>query len=135
MEKRGWAKFDYRLPGQNGLWKITPKQKLICDVTHSRNRNVLGLICLGMERVMTPTQKMTRFDSTRRTRVESSQYIWHDLKMNSTFSSTFCYWAKWNLVRMLIYNAIATDKRKISLQSPFLALTHKSRVRALTRLK
>ena len=42
---------------------------------------------------------------------------------------------EWNLVRMLIYNAIVTDKSKISLQSPFLALTRESRVRALTRLE
>ena len=39
--------------------------------------------------------------------------------MNSTFFSTICHWAKWNMVGMLIYyNATVTDKSKISLQSP-----------------
>ena len=42
---------------------------------------------------------------------------------------------KWNLVRMLIYNAIVTDKTEFSLQSPILALSRESRVRAPTRLE
>ena len=81
------------------------------------------------------TRKITRFDSTRRTQIESSQSILYDSKMNSTSYSTFCNWANPNLVRMLIYSAIITDKRKISLQSPFFALTRESRARTLTWLE
>ena len=87
-------------------------------------------LLLGMERVMTWLGKLTRFEG-----FESSQQILHDSKINSTFFFTFCHWTKWNLVSMLIYEVIVTDKSKISLLSPVLALTRESRVRTPTRLE
>ena len=50
---------------------------------------------------------MTRLEGLESSRVKK---ILHDSKMNLTFFSTFCNWAKWNLARWLIYNAIVTEK-------------------------
>ena len=84
---------------------------------------------LGMERVMTRLEKW--LDSTRLEGLKSSLVIKFGTtrKWTRLFPPLFCYWAKWNLVKILIYNAIATDKSKVSLQSPFLALTRESRTR------
>ena len=88
---------------------------------------------LRVERVM------TRCDSTRRVRVESSRVnkFWLIPKNYSTFSSTFFHQANfnWNQARMLILNALVTDKSKFSPLSSVLALTRESRVRAPARLE
>ena len=77
------------------------------------------------------TRKMTRFDSTRRARVESVNFAW--LKNELDFFPLL--FIRQSGFRRLIYDALETDKSKIRLLSLVLALTRESRVGTPTRLE
>ena len=90
---------------------------------------------LGMERVMTRLENW--LDSTRLEPVESCRVSRFCMtrKLTRLFSSLFCHWIKWNSVGMFIYEALVTEKNKIRLLSPVLAVILKSRVRSPARLE